>query len=103
MGQSRLMNSSSFSLPWGRWGVLLPTGTRLWAGVEAGAENSLSQRGRAPFRGFSPVTCLHPLAAASRCYICGWRCCARACRPWRSGSIPGRSCAAPAGCRSSAS
>ncbi|XP_057412733.1 small G protein signaling modulator 3 isoform X4 [Balaenoptera acutorostrata] len=44
--------------------------------------------------------CLWPV---SRSCTCGWRCSAPACRPWRSGTSPGPSCAAPAGSRSSAS
>ncbi|XP_066866362.1 small G protein signaling modulator 3 isoform X6 [Kogia breviceps] len=44
--------------------------------------------------------CLWPV---SRSCTCGWRCSAPACPPWRSGTSPGPSCAAPAGSRSSAS
>ncbi|XP_059968321.1 small G protein signaling modulator 3 isoform X5 [Mesoplodon densirostris] len=46
------------------------------------------------------LPCLWPV---SRSCTCGWRCSAPVCPPWKSGTSPGPSCAAPAGSRSSAS
>ncbi|XP_048210890.1 small G protein signaling modulator 3 isoform X2 [Perognathus longimembris pacificus] len=43
------------------------------------------------------------LSPVSRCCTCGSRFSAPACPPWRSGTSPGPSCAAPAGSRSSVS